>query len=102
VSRAADLYPSGRIGLESSRVIGRFGTPPGPRLICLGGLHGNEPAGVLALRRVFRTLHDRTPPFNGHIVGIAGNIGALKAGRRFLKRDLNRGWSPRGMERAET
>jgi len=101
-SRAADLQPSGRIGLESGRVIGRFGTPPGPRLICLGGLHGNEPAGVLALRRVFETLHDSRPPFNGHIVGIAGNIRALKAGRRFLERDLNRGWSPRGIERAET
>ncbi len=89
-------------GLESDRIIGRHGTLPGPRLICLGGLHGNEPAGVLALRRVFSSLHDARPPFKGQVVGIAGNIAALQAGRRFLDRDLNRGWSPRGMQRAET
>jgi len=35
-------------------------------------------------------------------VAIAGNIAALRAGRRFLEKDLNRGWSPRGMQRAET
>jgi succinylglutamate desuccinylase len=57
---------------------------------------------VLALRRVFSSLHDARPPFKGQVVGIAGNIAALQAGRRFLDRDLNRGWSPRGMQRAET
>jgi succinylglutamate desuccinylase len=90
------------VGLESDRIIGRYGALPGPRLICIGGLHGNEPAGVLALRRVLDTLEIRRPPFNGLIVAIAGNISALRAGRRFLERDLNRRWSPRGIERAET
>jgi len=88
-------------GLESDRVIGRYGVLPGPRLICLGGLHGNEPAGVLALRRVLATLHESNAPFRGQIVAIAGNLRALRAGRRFLRRDLNRGWSPRGMQRVE-
>ena len=92
---------TGRVGLESDRIVGRYGALPGPRLICIGGLHGNEPAGVLALRRVLDTLEARKPPFNGLIVAIAGNIQALRAGRRFLARDLNRGWSPRGIERAE-
>lgn len=98
----ADVHSSKSAGLESGRIIGRYGVLPGPRLICLAGLHGNEPAGVLALRRVFATLHDLKPRFNGHIVAIAGNLQALRAGRRFLERDLNRGWSPRGMDRAET
>lgn len=92
----------GRTGLESDRIIGRFGALPGPRLICIGGLHGNEPAGVLALRRVLDTLEAGRFPFNGLMVAIAGNVPALRAGRRFLERDLNRGWSPRGIERAET
>jgi succinylglutamate desuccinylase len=65
-------------------------------------LHGNEPAGVLALRRVLDTLRSLQLPFRGQIVAIAGNIQALKAGRRFVERDLNRGWSPRGIEKAET
>ena len=98
----ADVPPSGGKGLESDRLIGRYGAPPGPRLICLGGLHGNEPAGVLALRRVLATLHATNPPFRGQIVAIAGNLSALRAGRRFLERDLNRGWNPRGMQKAET
>ncbi|MBT8478218.1 MAG: succinylglutamate desuccinylase/aspartoacylase family protein [Gemmatimonadetes bacterium] len=93
--------PGNRSGLESDRIIGRYGTSPGPHLICLGGLHGNEPAGVLALRRVLATLNDTKPTFHGQIVAIAGNLRALKAGRRFLQRDLNRGWSPRGMRRVE-
>lgn len=97
-----DPSPFPTSGLESERVIGRYGTLPGPRLICLGGLHGNEPSGVLALRRVLATLHEQRPPFRGQIVGIAGNTRALRAGRRFLERDLNRGWSPRRMRKAET
>lgn len=90
------------VGLPSERIIGRFGAPPGPRLICIGGLHGNEPAGVLALRRVLESLHALRPPFHGQMVALAGNLRALRAGRRFLSRDLNRGWSPRGIERVET
>lgn len=97
-----DEPSSGRSGLESDRIIGRYGSLPGPRLICLGGLHGNEPAGVLALRRVLATLRETKPRFHGQMVAIAGNLRALKAGRRFLQRDLNRGWSPRGMRRVET
>jgi succinylglutamate desuccinylase len=51
---------------------------------------------------VLDTLEARRPPFHGLIVALAGNIPALRAGRRFLVRDLNRGWSPRGIEKAET
>lgn len=99
--RDAESAAPGVQGLESPRIIGRFGTGPGPRLICLGGLHGNEPAGVLALRRVLDTLHGGSLPIRGHMVAIAGNLRALLARRRFLDRDLNRGWSPHGMEQAE-
>ncbi len=100
-SGPGNLRSDGIAGIDTGRVIGRYGSRPGPRLICLAGLHGNEPAGVLALRRVFATLQETRPRFNGEMVAIAGNIGALRAGRRYLERDLNRGWSPRGMDRAE-
>lgn len=86
-------------GLETDRWIGRHGSPPGPKLICIGGLHGNEPAGVRALHRVVRTLKDIDPPFRGEMIALAGNVQALSAGRRFLRRDLNRGWTPQGMRR---
>ena len=88
-------------GLETGRLIGRHGSPPGPKLICIGGLHGNEPAGVLALRRVLSTLDEVDPPFLGEMIALAGNVQALRVRRRFLDRDLNRGWSPVGIRRAE-
>ena len=49
--RGADLS-------DVSLLIGRYGdAATGSRLLCVGGLHGNEPAGVYALRRVIDTLN---------------------------------------------
>ena len=66
---------------------------PGPTLLVLAGIHGNEPAGVHAVRSVLARLGERELPITGRIVALAGNLQALAAGRRFLGRDLNRGWS---------
>ncbi len=65
---------------------------PGPTLLVMAGVHGNEPAGVLAVQRVFGHLQERELPIDGRIVAFAGNLGALAVGQRFLARDLNRGW----------
>ena len=65
---------------------------PGPTLLVMAGVHGNEPAGVLAVQRVLGHLQERELPIDGRIVAFAGNLGALAAGQRFLARDLNRGW----------
>ncbi len=63
---------------------------PGPTLLCVGGIHGNEPAGVIALRRVAAKLGRDGIGMRGRFVALAGNRRALAAGRRFLARDLNR------------
>lgn len=77
------------------RRIGSYGgTTCGPLVICIGGMHGNEPAGVHALERVLQHLQKTRPPFNGKLVGLAGNVGALERGNRYVHRDLNRMWSP--------
>jgi len=60
-------------------------------LVC-GGLHGNEPAGVEAARRVFARLERERVPLRGRLGAVAGNLQALAAGRRFLEIDLNRCW----------
>ncbi|MCK6533500.1 MAG: succinylglutamate desuccinylase/aspartoacylase family protein [Polyangiaceae bacterium] len=66
---------------------------PGPTLIIVGGLHGNEPAGMEAARIVLSRLrHDKTPHV-GEVVALAGNLRALVARRRYLDRDLNRQWT---------
>lgn len=77
-----------------TRVLGASGSGvAGPTLVVVAGLHGNEPAGVLAVRRVAAALADgRTR--SGRILFLAGNLGALRRGDRYLDRDLNRAWTP--------
>lgn len=76
-------------------VIGRVrGDAPGPLLLCIGGLHGNEPAGVRALEAIVETVAARRGSVKGDFVAVAGNLPALEAGRRFIAYDLNRVWTP--------
>lgn len=76
-------------------VIGRVrGDAPGPLLLCIGGLHGNEPAGVRALETMVDTIAARRARVKGDFVAVAGNLRALDAGRRFIAYDLNRVWTP--------
>ncbi|MEO1087060.1 MAG: succinylglutamate desuccinylase/aspartoacylase family protein, partial [Acidobacteriota bacterium] len=77
------------------RLIGRIdGRPDGPTMICLGGIHGNEPSGVLALQRVLAKLRADDTGVDGTLVAICGNRKAMVARQRFLKTDLNRHWHP--------
>ena len=78
----------------AERLIGRHGSAAdGPLLVCVAGLHGNEPSGVEALRRVLRRLDENRPAFRGELVGLAGNVPALERGLRYLDEDLNRIWT---------
>lgn len=78
------------------RIIGKHtGIERGPLLICLAGMHGNEPAGIRALEYLFEMLEVEplTNPdfyFRGRIIGLRGNLQALTLQQRFLERDLNR------------
>lgn len=75
------------------RVIGEYaGGRPGPAVVLIGGLHGNEPAGILAIESVLGRLRAERAPLRGRVLGLAGNLGALAQRRRYLARDLNRGW----------
>lgn len=78
------------------RIIGRYDAhEPGPLFICLGSIHGNEPAGTEAIRIVLDLL--RKEPvvnpgfvFRGRMIGLTGNMRALEAGKRYIKFDMNR------------
>lgn len=63
---------------------------PGPTTIFLAGLHGNEPAGVVALERVLRGLERTGISPAGRVAGIRGNLPALAQAQRFVDTDLNR------------
>ncbi len=79
------------------RLFHESGALPGPMLITLGGIHGNEPAGLAAIERV-RADHALAA---GDWIALAGNRTALARGVRFVHRDLNRGWSDDAMARLE-
>ncbi len=84
---------------DDSRVIVRAsGSEAGPSFLAVGSLHGNEPSGLAAIRRVsalVRAMVDagEHPIRRGDFLGLAGNLEALKTQRRFIDYDLNRGWS---------
>lgn len=71
----------------------RAGSARGTLLFVVGGVHGNEPAGVRAIRLVLAELERRGLALAGRLVGLVGNRGALAAGRRYLAVDLNRLWT---------
>ncbi len=85
--------PKDRSNGGNHRVIGDIVGDPGPTLLCIGSLHGNEPAGVIALGRVFAQLAAASPPIKGEFVGIAGNLAALATRQRYVDHDLNRCWT---------
>jgi succinylglutamate desuccinylase len=82
--------------LDTKRVIGVYeGQFPGPLFIVIGGIHGNENAGVRALERLFEMIkHEpqRNPSFQffGTLIGLKGNYEALQRQERFINEDLNR------------
>ena len=84
---------------HSNRLIGKIIGDPGPTICFLGGVHGNEPAGVFALEKIFAYLQSHPMLIKGTIVGLRGNIAALKEGKRFLEEDLNRLWSPERIDK---
>ncbi|GLR18983.1 M14 family metallopeptidase [Portibacter lacus] len=82
-----------------NRKIGEYlGQEKGPLIIGIGGTHGNELAGVKALKTVLEMLvqePSKNPSFvfKGKFVAIHGNIAAMKANKRFIDKDLNRNYS---------
>ncbi|MFO1050831.1 MAG: succinylglutamate desuccinylase/aspartoacylase family protein [Planctomycetota bacterium] len=71
----------------------------GPTFIAQGGIHGNEPAGVTALLRVFDEIARRELRIHGRIVACRGNLNALARKQRYVDRDLNRQWLPDSIAR---
>jgi succinylglutamate desuccinylase len=78
------------------RVLGvhpAHGSARGTLLFVVGGIHGNEPAGVRAIRDVLGEIERRALPVAGRVVGLVGNARALAQGKRYLATDLNRLWT---------
>jgi succinylglutamate desuccinylase len=67
-------------------------------------MHGNEPAGVLALETVMHLL-DREPlvnpdfKFKGRLLALIGNTRAYQKKKRFIQKDINRQWTKENIAR---
>lgn len=76
----------------SNRVIGKIqGAKQGPTVVFFAGIHGNEKAGVTALKTMFNLFTEAD--ISGTVFGILGNIKALENNQRYLEEDLNRLWT---------
>ncbi|MCH9686458.1 MAG: succinylglutamate desuccinylase/aspartoacylase family protein, partial [Deltaproteobacteria bacterium] len=76
------------------RILGVYeGQRPGRTVVVIGGMHGNEPAGIMAARSVLAQLRSRGIDMAGKLVGVAGNLQAIAIDQRYMERDLNRGWT---------
>jgi predicted deacylase len=83
-----------------ARVLGDVhGGAAGPSVVIVGGIHGNEPAGAVAAARVATVLSSMASALRGRVVLLTGNRRALAAEVRFVRRDLNRGWSEANLAR---
>ncbi|NDV43195.1 succinylglutamate desuccinylase/aspartoacylase family protein [Flagellimonas sediminis] len=81
--------------IKMERVLDHLqGTSRGPTVVFFGGIHGNEPAGVFALRQVFQEIRSQNIPIQGEVYAITGNLGALSKNLRYQQEDLNRIWLP--------
>lgn len=91
--------------MNKNRVIGTYEQGiKGTLLIVFGGMHGNEPAGVRALEEMFKMLQAEEMKypdfvFRGKIIGLIGNLAAFQAQERFLKKDMNREFTPENILR---
>ncbi len=69
----------------------------GPVLIFFAGIHGNEPAGLIALEKVLREINPKM--LQGSVYAVSGNLRALSENKRYLEYDLNRMWTSARIEK---
>ena len=77
----------------NNRIIGEIqGKEKGPLLIYVGGVHGNEMQGIIALENVFSSFKNNTENLKGRAIAIKGNLAAIEQNKRYISKDLNRIW----------
>ncbi|MEN0049036.1 MAG: succinylglutamate desuccinylase/aspartoacylase family protein [Bacteroidota bacterium] len=87
------------------RIIGRYiGEEKGSLFITIGAMHGNELAGIHAIQEVLKMLEAEAENnsdfvFSGQFIGLCGNLRAVKSGKRFIQKDLNRQWTNHNVRR---
>ena len=89
-------------GVADHTILCRCGDEAGPTLVVVGSIHGNEPSGARALRRIASSLATMEVVLFGRVVFLEGNIRALKRNVRFIDSDLNRSWTEENLAMIES
>ena len=89
--------------LELNRIIYQQINPQATTtLIFIGGIHGNEPAGILGLHRVIETIRNHDLTLQGNFYALAGNLNAIQKNIRYESTDLNRLWTHENIQKITT
>lgn len=84
---------------HQNRVIALYeGHLPGPLIIAVSAIHGNEPSGITAISTLHQMLiaeSDKDPDFRYHgtFAGVIANTKASREHKRYIDSDMNRIWS---------
>ena len=83
--------------LSSKRIISKIsGEKKGPTIVFFSGIHGNEKAGVVALKETLSRIDAKD--IQGTVYGILGNLKAIEHCQRYIKTDLNRLWTTENLK----
>ncbi len=86
--------------IRIERILGHIkGINESPILIVIAGIHGNEMAGIYAIKRLLKGLDKDNIVLKGNVYAISGNLNALQQNIRFDKADLNRLWTHENVDR---
>ena len=84
--------------MSNERIIAKIeGKTIGPTIIFFSGIHGNETAGVLALKETLSKINEKD--VCGTIYGVIGNLTALEQKQRYIEADLNRIWTTENLKK---
>jgi succinylglutamate desuccinylase len=90
------MTPQSTTEIDPSQIKRIIGTIEGGqnerRVVYFAGIHGNEPAGIIALTNVINYIKENDVPFYGKLWALEGNLPALHKNKRFIDKDLNRIW----------
>lgn len=88
----ADTVTNSETEVFGNRIIAKVkGNKNGPTVLFFAGIHGNEHAGIAALKKTLPLLQE--DKLHGTVYGIIGNLKAIQKNKRFIDEDLNRIWT---------
>lgn len=80
--------------VEVERILGDIRSETaGNTVFLIGGMHGNEPLGILAINKVLDQIRNEGMKTRGRILAVVGNLEATRITQRYLYKDLNRVWT---------